>query len=473
MTTRDASAAEVASARRAASRLWAAVGGTADLIERLTFHSGGALPSKFLVTDLASGSWAAAALAVAELVGGAAVDQPVQIDRRLASMWFKWSLRPNGWRLPGASEPVSGDYATVDGWIRLHANGSAHRAAALSVLGTPEEKEAIVARIATLEARDLETAVVGAGGCAAEMRSLAAWSEHPQGVAVAQEPLVHGRPLDTAPRRKWSPRPERPLAGLRVLDLTRILAGPMATRFLAGYGAEVLRIDPPDWDEGLVIPEVSVGKRCARLDLRSSEGRDAFLELLKGADILVHGYRASALERLGLGDNVRREIAPGLIDVRLNAYGWTGPWADRRGFDSLVQMSAGIADAGMVWQQADRPKPLPVQALDHATGYLMAAAAVRGVIQRQRQGHGSEWRVSLARTAHELVGLGLQASAGPLAAETDDDLQPEMEITPWGEARRLRPPVAIAGAPMRWAHGARALGSDLAEWNETVALASG
>jgi crotonobetainyl-CoA:carnitine CoA-transferase CaiB-like acyl-CoA transferase len=167
---------------------------------------------------------------------------------------------------------------------------------------------------------------------------------------------------------------------------------------MAGFGADVLRIDPPTWDEPGVVPEVTLGKRCARLDLRSSADRAIWLELLRRADVLVHGYRADALDNLGLDARTRRDIRPGLVDVSLNAYGWSGPLRNRRGFDSLVQMSAGIADAGMRLLAKDRPTPLPFQALDHATGYLLAAAVVRGLTQRIATGRGFEARASLDRS---------------------------------------------------------------------------
>lgn len=153
----------------------------------------------------------------------------------------------------------------------------------------------------------------------------------------------------------WQPTASRPLAGIKVLDLTRVLAGPVATRFLAGLGARVLRIDPPDWDEPGVVPEVTLGKNCARLDLRQTADRARFEALLSDCDMIVHGYRPGALDRLGYGFDLRRALRPGLIDISLCAYGWSGPWAARRGFDSLVQMSCGIADRGRVWRQTDRP----------------------------------------------------------------------------------------------------------------------
>ena len=260
-------------------------------------------------------------------------------------------------------------------------------------------------------------------------------------------------------------RGRRPLAGVRVLDLTRVLAGPVATRLLAGWGAEVLRVDPPGWDEPGVVPEVTLGKRCTRLDLRTDGGRDRFLHLLADADVLVHGYRSDALEGLELGAELRADVRPGLVDVTLDAYGWTGPWAGRRGFDSLVQMSSGIAAAGMAATGADRPVPLPVQALDHATGYLLAASALGGLALRRSDGSGSRWRTSLARMARLLVDAG---TAPDLQGDGVDPAPPSVdgpvEHTAWGDARRLPAPVVVDGAPLWWDLPAGPLGTSPADW---------
>jgi crotonobetainyl-CoA:carnitine CoA-transferase CaiB-like acyl-CoA transferase len=262
----------------------------------------------------------------------------------------------------------------------------------------------------------------------------------------------------------WSPAPDRPLAGLRVLDLTRVLAGPVATRFLAGFGAEVLRIDPPGWDEPGVIPEVTPGKRCARLDLKTANGRAALMALLSQADILVHGYRSDALEKLGLGAEARQAICPSLIDISLDAYGHSGPWATRRGFDSLVQFSSGIAAAGMAWRKAAAPASLPVQALDHATGYLLAAAAVRGVISRVSGAGPTRARLSLARTAKLLVDFRSSATDAEFVGSTDEDFASFIEHTDWGPGRRLLSSFSIDGAIMHWTLPARRLGSNKASW---------
>jgi crotonobetainyl-CoA:carnitine CoA-transferase CaiB-like acyl-CoA transferase len=445
--------------------IWSALGGAPDATKSLRFTAPGALPSAFAVTDLASASIACAALAIAELIDTRSTTaRSVRVDRRLASFWFSSSIRPNGWSMAPAWDPIAGDYRTNDGWIRLHTNAPHHRAAAQRVLGAQNDKDGVASAVSRWAAADLETAIVQAGGCAAQMRSLAEWAAHPQGRAIATEPLARIETTTRGADRNWPIDPTRPLAGIRVLDLTRVLAGPVASRFLAGFGADVLRIDPPDWNEPGVVPEVTLGKRCARLDLKKPNDQTRFHLLLTQADVLLHGYRANALERLGYDASARAQLNLGLIDVSLNAYGWSGPWRDRRGFDSLVQMSAGIAHAGMRWKQTDRPFPLPVQALDHATGYLMAAAAVRGITQRLATGRGTNARLALARTAKLLTDVGDQQPSSAFAQETPADRQPAIERTPWGDAQRLSPPLSIDGTPMRWDLPACDLGSAEARW---------
>jgi CoA-transferase family III len=436
-----------------------------EILEMVDSTGSGDLPSVFAVSDFATAAVATASAALAELVGTKLGSLPrVTVERRLSSLWFGWSLRPDGWERPSIWDPIAGDYPAADGWIRLHTNAPHHRAAALSVLGVPGEKTEVARAVAGWKAEALETAVVQSNGCAAAMRTMTAWATHAQGESVSREPVVSVRSTDDASDARWFPAPDRPLRGIRVLDLTRVLAGPVATRFLAGFGADVLRIDPPTWDEPGVIPDVTLGKRCARLDLQNADERAIFVELLRRADVLVHGYRADALEKLGLDAGARRAIRPGLVDVSLNAYGWSGPWRNRRGFDSLVQMSAGIAEAGMRMLGKDRPSPLPVQANDHATGYLMAAAAIRGLTQRASTARGFEARTSLARTAQLLVSEPAEKATGEFAPATDDEYSEAIEATGFGPARRLRPPVAIAGAPMRWDRPAAKLGSSAPAW---------
>jgi len=427
---------------------------------------GGSLPSVFAVSDLAQASVAAAGASLARLVAVDGARAPTtRVDRDLASAWFGFSVRPEGWSLPPVWDPVAGDYATSDGWIRLHTNAPHHRDAALAVLGVAADRDAVAAAVAGWGADALEAAVVEAGGAAAALRSADEWDRHPQGRAVAAEPLVQVETTATVDGRPAPGPPDRPLAGVRVLDLTRVLAGPVATRLLAGWGADVLRIDPPGWDEPAVVPEVTLGKRCARLDLATDAGRDRFLGLLASADVLVHGYRSDALDGLGLGIGVRSDARPGLVDVSLDAYGWTGPWARRRGFDSLVQMSSGIAATGMAVTGADHPVPLPVQALDMAAGYLLAASALTGLARRRADGHGTRWCTSLARVSRALVDAG---TTDRLVGDGIDPAPPDpdgpVEHTAWGDARRLPPPVEVDGAPLHWTVPAGPLGSSEPEW---------
>jgi len=431
---------------------------------QISSAASGALPSAFAVTDLACASIAVAGQAISELLHQQTGRLPeVEVDRRLASFWFSSSIRPMGWSVPPPWDPVAGDYASRDGWIRLHTNAPHHRAAAETVLGACADRAAMARKVAQWAKGDLEQAVVDAGGCAAEMRSWRQWQTHPQGLAVNAEPLIDFTRQHSQNAKTWQGSVAQPLAVIKVLDLTRVLAGPVASRFLAGLGADVLRIDPPTWNEPGVVPEMTLGKRCARLDLHDPADRHVFEHLLKDTDILLHGYRADALERLGYGVAERQRLAPGLIDVCLNAYGWSGPWQNRRGFDSLVQMSSGIAEAGMRCKHADKPTPLPLQALDHATGYLMAASAIKLLAERLSDGRGGSARLSLARTAKLLIEHG-RGTEAPLRAEDEGDQGLLLEQTAWGPAHRLHVPLQITGTPLQWAIAAGELGSHRAQW---------
>lgn len=430
-------------------------------------EGGGHLASCFGVTDFLAESIGVAGIAIAEAsqaLGQRGDLAKVRVDRRLASLWAGYSIAPQGWEMPPAWDDIAGDYRASDGWIRLHTNAANHRAAALRVLGCAATPDAVRQEVANWRATDLEAAVVAEGGVAAEMRSHAEWMAHPQGALLAAAPLVQRDPVRPIRLRDFGGTAARPLAGLRVLDLTRILAGPVATRFLAGFGADVLRLDPPDWEEATLAPEVTLGKLCARLDLRIPTGQEKFATLLSEADVLVHGYRPDALEALGIGDLWRRKVAPDLIEVTLNAYGWQGPWASRRGFDSLVQMSGGIAAAGQDWAGAEKPMPLPVQALDFATGYLMAAAVATALRDAALGKLVSTARLSLATTAEALMVRPPSRDSAPIGKAAANDYAPEIEDTVWGKAKRLWSPLILSGAPMQWNRGAVPLGEDQPIW---------
>lgn len=423
--------------------MWAAVSERAH--PPVAFTGVGTLESRYAVSE-----FAAAAIAVAGLAAGG----EVVVDRPLADAWFGPALRPVGWELPSPWDDLAGDYRAADGWVRIHTNAPHHRLAAILALEVGEggdERGRITATVTEMTALEVEEAVLDCGGAAAVLRSPAQWAAHPQGIVLAAEPLIA---WTTAGQSGREP-------GFKVLDLTRVIAGPVATRFLAGLGAEVLRIDPPDWNEPAVSPEMTLGKRSARASFHDAGGMRKLGLLIAEADVIVHGYRADALERLGLGDEAIRELNPGIVDVAIDAYGWTGPWRNRRGFDSLVQMSSGIADNG-----DEKPLPLPVQALDHATGYLAAAAVLEGLRRRRDSGQGSTAKLSLARTALALPLQPVERVEPPQRVELVETapLETTLQKTPWGDARLLRSPLTIDGRPLHWDKPPRDLGADDPVW---------
>ena len=455
--------------REKTRELYAQLTGVESLPAALSVTGEGNLPAYYPVTPLIAASVAVAAQALSHLLSlqhGSA--DAVTVDRRLASLWCKSSLKPDGWALPPAWDSLAGDYATADGWIRLHTNAPAHRKVVETVLGKANSREELAPRVARWKKAELEQAVVQAGGCAAQMFSVSDWQHHVQGKSLENEPLFQRSLCAPAAPPHWALEADRPLAGVRILDLTRIIAGPVATRFLAGLGADVLRIDPFGWDEPGQEADVTLGKHCARLNLHNPQDRHRFETLLREADVIVHGYRAGALHKLGYGSEQRRALSPGLVDVCLNAYGWNGPWRERRGFDSLVQMSCGIAEFGMQQSGSDQPVPLPVQALDHVTGYLMAAAVIQGLAQRVTTHQGSETRLSLARTAHELTTFDVDDTTQQpvINAAGEDDFSPQPEHTVWGAGWRLLPPVSLTKTSWRWSLPASPLGASPASWQK-------
>jgi len=429
------------------------------------------LASRYNVTALAANSVAEASLAAAELLA-VRTGEPVRrvrVDRVAACAAFAGErlFQPSGWQLPPIWDPIAGDYRAADGWIRLHTNYANHRAAALRALALApdcDSRDEVAAAVLRRAGAELESVVVAEGGAAARLRSTANWLDSPEGRAGHAQrqrsdpaPPVPGALVHLAPA-------DLPLTGVRVLDLTRVIAGPACTRFLAAYGAKVVRIDPPDFAEvPALIPEVTPGKRCATLDLRKPADRERFAELVAQADVIVGGLRDGALQGLGLGPDRLRGMNPALIIARLNAYGWDGPWSRRRGFDSLVQMSCGIAcldTAGLDTAGLDTesvPSPLPVQALDHATGYLLAASICRALTALLRTGIPAEIRMSLIATANTL--RALPASPGPAPADPDwPDEVFETVPTAWGPARRVRVPGSVDGIKPSWTVDAGPLG---------------
>ncbi|MFG2355577.1 CoA transferase [Streptomyces sp. NPDC048521] len=450
---------------------WSALGGDpAHLARVTTVAREGALEARLPVRQLARACVGACALAAAELAArraGLGELPGVRVDDGAVAAAFHSErlLRIDG-RAPVSFAPLSRFWRTADGWLRTHANYPHHRARLLRALGLPEALSVaeVAARFAELPALEAEEAVYGAGGLAVALRTPQEWGAHEQAAAVAARPLVERARLDTAPARVLPPldsttAPLLPAAGLRVLDLTRVLAGPVATRTLALLGADVLRVDAP-WLPELPDQQADTGfgKRSATLDLGTDRG--GFEELLGSADVVVTGYRPGALDRFGLSPEALIARRPGLVVAQVSAWGAYGPWGGRRGFDSLVQVATGIAATE---GSAGEPGALPAQALDHGTGYLLAAAVLRALTEQSYDGHSRCVRLALARTAHWLTdGIRPEPATGtpyegPGAwlAETDG---------PLGRLRHALPPVSFAGGPANWARPAVPWGSDPAVW---------
>jgi hypothetical protein len=431
------------------------------------------LSAAYDVAGLASATVSAASLAAAEFLAARSGGprRAVSVDRRSAVAAFASEalFTPVGWQRPPAWDPIAGNYRSATGWIRLHTNYAHHRRVVAELLKA-DDRESVAVAVGEWDAIALEDAIVSAGGCAAAMHDRGLWLSTPAGHATQAEPVVRvtSAPATSAPAPVLAGAVARPYDGVRVLDLTRVIAGPVCTRFLAAFGADVLRIDPPGFEEvAALVPDTTVGKRMAALDLRTQRGRRVFEGLVSSAHVLVTGLRPDALTRLGYDPFTLRALRPALIIAALNAYGWQGPWRDRRGFDSLVQMSCGIAAAGATALGRDGPVPLPVQALDHGTGYVLAAAVGRALTRLVAQGTASDIRASLIGTANLLIGAPARIdTSSPAASRSEFDL--EDSSTWWGPARRVPAPGAIEGVAGGWRIDAGPTGRDEPRWSDTT-----
>ncbi len=420
--------------------VWNALGGAADELARIRISGPPAvLRSTFPVTAVGVAAVGASLLAATR-------DVPVAVDTAALAVALRSErhVRLGGKVVGSPFDPLSAFHRTSDGWLRLHANYPWHRAAALRVLGCAEADAP--AAIAGRGALELETALHDAGGVGAAVRTEEEW----RAAAGPPPPLVERRVLgDAAPRPTRRPR---------VLDLTRVIAGPVATRTLAVHGADVLRLDAPDRPEiPLQTYDTLPGKRSTLLDLAANG--PVLEEQLAGADVVVSGYRPGALDRFGLAPAELARRFPGLVVVTLSAWGHEGPWAHRRGFDSIVQAACGIADT----EATDGvPGALPAQLLDHATGYLAAAGALLALDAQRRAGGTHHVRLSLAGTAAWLQSL-------PRMRPDDvPEIDPAPHLvdldTPDGRLTLARPPGTVGGTPLDWPPQAPSYGTAQPRW---------
>src|SRR5882762_9266106 len=459
------------SPREILSDIWTSAGGDPTALGAVTLTGEEPqLPSSFRVAAAAQASIAAAGLAAAQiwqLRSGQSQHVAVDMCHAVVECRSERYLRVDGKGSPMAWDAIAGIYKTRDArFVRLHTNFPHHRDAVCKVLDCKPERDAVQAALMQWDAEAFETAAYAGGGVVAFMRSHDQWSATPHAKALAGLPLISITKIGEAAPKPW-PKGERPLAGLRVLDLSRVIAGPVAGRTLAAHGADVLLISGPDLP---AIPWLTIdtgrGKLTSFVELKSEQGRDTLRALLAQADILSQGYRPRAIGSLGFSPQDAAKINPGIVYVSLSAYGHAGPWAERRGFDSLVQTSTGFNHAEGQAAGVDGPKELPAQMLDHATGYMMAFGAMMAKARQAREGGSWHVRVSLAQTGRWLWSLGRVADGFKTEDLKGESVSPFIEEIPsgFGPLRSVRHSAMLSKTPASWARPAMPLGSHPPKW---------
>lgn len=462
-------------ARRALSDLWQAAGLEADADDDVALPGAEpVLPASFPVATALQAALGAAARSAARIGhrrGGPA--QTVSVDaldvaRESAARFTVDGHSPEVW------DKISGLYAcggdAAPGWVRIHANFEHHRDGALRLLGLPPgpgtDRAAVAAALHRWRAIDFEQASADVGLVVAALRRFDEWDAHPQGAAVAAQALVSMERIGDSPVEPAGPMltpGQRPLHGLRVLDLTRILAGPVAGRTLAAFGADVMLVNSPHLPNIEAIADTSRGKLSVHVDLRTAAGRDTLRALVRQADVFLQGYRPGALAALGFGPDDLVRLRPGLVCVSLSAYGTNGPWAGRRGFDSLVQTATGFNHAeAQAFGQAE-PRALPLQALDYGAGFLLAFGAQAALLRRAHQGGSWHVQVSLARTGQWLRSLGRCQGFQRVAKPGFDDVL-ETADSGFGRLQAVRPAARFSHTPAGYARPAMPPGSHPPVW---------
>jgi crotonobetainyl-CoA:carnitine CoA-transferase CaiB-like acyl-CoA transferase len=453
------------------AKLWDEVGGDPEALSMVTLTgSEPVLPSSFMVGVLAQASIAAAGLAAAEIWrrrGGR--EQDIVVDMRHAALEFQSEklFTLNGQPFAPHRDPLAGIHRCGDGnWIRPHLSFSHHRSGFLKVLGCAEDctdVETFRAALQGWNSFDLEEAGARAGLPVTALRSFEAWDASPQGKAVAGQPLIGLEKIGDAPPVPLPSRGNRPLQGIRVLDLTRIIAGPVCGRVLAAHGADVLAVTARHLPFiAQFVIDNNRGKRTCNIDL--SQERELFEGLLSQADVLVQNYRGGSLQGRGFGPGRAAEIRPGIVYAELTAYGEAGPWAGRRGFDSITQTACGFNAAEAAAAGQEEPKALPCQCLDHASGYLLALGIMTALMRRAEEGGSWRVRVSLARAGLWLRSLGRRMDGFDLP-----DFPPiadlyERRESGFGPMEHIRHAARLSLTPARWELPSMPIGSHAPGW---------
>jgi crotonobetainyl-CoA:carnitine CoA-transferase CaiB-like acyl-CoA transferase len=457
----------------ALQQLWAMGNGRAAALD--TVHLSGhdpALPSSFRVGTLAQATIAAAGLAAAEIWRQRTGDsQTVGVDMRHAAIEYR-SERYVRISAPPQElwDKIAGLYRTRDGgWVRIHTNFPHHRDGILGLLGAEYTRESVQEKLLGWDGEAFETAAAARDMVATMLRSQAEWAAHPQGQTVSQLPVFEIVKIGDAPPRTFTAKPTRPLSGVRVLDLTRIIAGPVAGRTLAVHGADVLYVTSPHLPS-IAVMDVVRGKRPAFIDLAQKEGRKHLLTLARDGDVFLEGYRPGGLSAKGFSPEALAAASPGIVYTTLSAYSHVGPWATRRGFDSLTQNANGLnvaeAEALAGGNSWERPKELPAQALDHGAGFILAFGTMLALARQREQGGSWMVRTSLAQVGEWLKSLGRIDNGLTGADPTFEMVQDLLETTAsgYGEMRAVRHAALLSATPARYAHNAAQLGSYNANW---------
>jgi crotonobetainyl-CoA:carnitine CoA-transferase CaiB-like acyl-CoA transferase len=451
--------------------LWSDAGLDDAALEDVAFTgSEPVLPSSFAVGTAAQATIGAAALAAAELWrlrGGRR--QRVAVEMRDAAIEFRSEryLRVDGKDPDDHHDQIAGLYRCGDGrWARLHTNLPHHRDGLLQLLGCSHDKTAVQRALERWPAEALETAAAKVGLVVTACRSFAEWDAHVQGRAVASLPLFNIDKIGEAPVLNFATA-KRPLSGIKVLELTHVIAGPVSGRVLACHGADVLLVTAAHRPSMLpLVIDTGRGKLSAQLDLRQPGGRERLAELAREADVFIQGYRPGAIAAHGFSPDEVARLRPGIVYASLSAYGHEGPWALRRGFDSLVQTASGLNLAEAEAFGASEPRPLPAQALDHATGYILAFAIMTALKRRAEQG-GSWWvRVSLAQTGHWLRQLG-RIDGMHCRDPGFDAVRDRLHETPsgFGLLTAVRHAAEMSETPPHWARSSVPLGTHAPAWS--------
>jgi crotonobetainyl-CoA:carnitine CoA-transferase CaiB-like acyl-CoA transferase len=451
--------------------LWRDAGLDDEALEHVAFTGiEPVLPSSFAVGTAAQAAIGAAALAAAELWrlrGGRR--QRVRVEMRDAAIEFRSEryLRVDGKELDDHHDGVAGLYRCGDGrWARLHTNLPHHRDGLIALLGCDHDRAAVQSALDRWSAEKLEAIAAEAGLVVTACRSFAEWDAHAQGAAVASLPLFSIEQIGDAPALKFAPA-ERPLSGIKVLELTHVIAGPVGGRLLAGHGADVLLVTAAHRPAMLpLVIDNGRGKLSTRIDLRQRSGRETLAGLVGEADVFVQGYRPGALAAHGFGPEKVAGLRPGIVYASLSAYGHAGPWAQRRGFDSLVQTASGFNLAEAEAFGSSEPRALPAQALDHATGYLLAFAIIAALKRRAEQGGSWHVRVSLAQTGHWLRQLG-RIDGMQCRDPCFDEVRDRLEEAPSGFGRltAVRHAADMSETPPHWTRLSVPLGTHAPAWS--------